>query len=135
MYSRFESEISVRPDDIDFNNHLHFTKYLDYVLAARYDQMARCYGMAMDEFLAHGFNWVVKKLTIEYKRAVLLGETVIVATWIEEIRATGVSVGFQIMKKENRKIAAEGVFEYLMIDTGNGKVTSIPQEIISHYSI
>ncbi|GAB6283208.1 MAG: hypothetical protein STSR0008_19660 [Ignavibacterium sp.] len=39
MYSTFESEIKIRPDDIDLNNHVHNTKYFDYVLAARYEQM------------------------------------------------------------------------------------------------
>ena len=42
-YSTFESELTVRPDDIDMNNHVHNSKYLDYVLAARYDQMGRCF--------------------------------------------------------------------------------------------
>jgi acyl-CoA thioesterase FadM len=41
-YKRFETELIVPPDDIDMNNHLHGSKYLDYVLAARYDHMGRC---------------------------------------------------------------------------------------------
>jgi len=39
MNSIFETEITIRPDDIDLNNHVHNTKYLDYVQAARYEQM------------------------------------------------------------------------------------------------
>jgi acetyl-CoA acetyltransferase len=50
--TRFNSELQVRPDDIDMNQHVHASKYFDYVLAARYDQMARCYKMGMDEFVA-----------------------------------------------------------------------------------
>ena len=33
IYSTFTSEIIVRPDDIDMNNHVHFSKYLDFVLS------------------------------------------------------------------------------------------------------
>ena len=47
--TRFETALSVRPDDIDMNQHVHASRYHDYVLAARYDQMARCYQMAMEE--------------------------------------------------------------------------------------
>lgn len=36
-YLKFDTELAVRPDDIDMNNHVHNSKYLDYVLAARYD--------------------------------------------------------------------------------------------------
>ena len=60
LRSKFESEMQVRPDDIDMNRHVHNSRYFDYVLAARYDQMARCYGMPMEEFIRHGFGWVVK---------------------------------------------------------------------------
>ena len=45
LRSRFETEMPVRPDDIDMNQHVHNSRYFDYVLAARYDQMARCYRM------------------------------------------------------------------------------------------
>ena len=39
MYYIFETEITIRPDDIDLNNHVHNTKYLDHVQAPRYEQM------------------------------------------------------------------------------------------------
>ena len=35
IFSKFESELAVRPDDIDLYQHVHSTRYLDYVLAAR----------------------------------------------------------------------------------------------------
>ena len=33
--TKFETEMQVRPDDIDMFQHVHSSKYLDYVLAAR----------------------------------------------------------------------------------------------------
>ncbi|MCP5552003.1 MAG: hypothetical protein H7A53_14035, partial [Akkermansiaceae bacterium] len=36
-FSTFETRLDVRPDDIDMNRHVHNSRYLDYVLAARYD--------------------------------------------------------------------------------------------------
>jgi len=51
MYSTFETEIIVRPDDIDMNNHVHYSKYLDYLLAARYEQMHKDYKMTMGNLL------------------------------------------------------------------------------------
>ena len=66
--TKFSSELQVRPDDIDMNHHVHASKYFDYVLAARYDQMARCYKMSMEEFAALGLGWFVRASHIEYKR-------------------------------------------------------------------
>ncbi len=38
QYSKFETEILVRPEDIDMNNHVHYSKYLDYLSFARYEK-------------------------------------------------------------------------------------------------
>lgn len=134
-YSKFESELIVRPDDIDMNNHVHNSRYLDYVLAARYDQMKRCYKMSMDEFLAMGLGWVVKGCSIQFKRPLVLGDTVVVRAWIEEIGIADAKVGFQILKKESGKLAADGYVEYSMINLSTGRAEKIPQHIIEKYSI
>src|SRR5947208_2739834 len=97
--SKFESELQVRPDDIDMNQHVHGSRFFDYVLAARYDQMARCYKMSMEEFLKLGYGWVVRCAHVEYKRPLLLGDWILVRTWVEAILKETVRVQFEIMKK------------------------------------
>jgi hypothetical protein len=67
--AKFQTELQVRPDDIDMNQHVHSSRYFDYVLAARYDQMSRCYGMGMDEFLKLDFGWVVKDCPPRFQTA------------------------------------------------------------------
>jgi acyl-CoA thioester hydrolase/thioesterase-3 len=132
-YKRFETEMRVRPDDIDMNNHLHGSRYLDYVLYARFDQMGRCYGMPMDEFLKNGWNWFQKEFHIEFKRAVTLADAVIVQTWLDSFDGSDVRVGFCIFKKDPRKVAAEGNFVSTMIDANTGRAITIPQRVIDHY--
>ena len=74
--TKFETELQVRPDDIDMNQHVHGSRYFDYVLAARYDQMARCYKMPMEEFTERGLGWFIKIAHIEYKRPLRLGDAI-----------------------------------------------------------
>ncbi|MBM4174681.1 MAG: acyl-CoA thioesterase [Ignavibacteria bacterium] len=133
-YSKFETELSVRPDDIDMNNHVHFSKYLDYVLAARHDQLKRCYKMSMEDFHAMGYNWVVKNCFIVYKRPLFISDHFIVKTGIESINASSAKVAFEIIKKETRKLCADGNFEFTLISIASGKIQKIPQSIIDHYS-
>ncbi len=134
-YSRFESELVVRPDDIDMNNHVHNSRYLDYVLAARYDQMKKCYKMSMDEFTGMGLTWVVSSCFIEFKRPLVLGDAIIVKTGIEEIAGTQAKVRFEIFKKETGKLASEGYFQYAMINIATGRAEKIPAAVIEKYSI
>ena len=135
LRSKFETTMLVRPDDIDMNQHVHNSKYFDYVLAARYDQMARCYRMPMEEFIAHGFGWVVKTAHVQYKRALGLGDEIVVRTWIEAIVKDGVTVQFQILKKRNGKLCADGYFDYTMISLATGRGEAIPTWIGEKYAV
>lgn len=134
-YSRFETLLQVRPDDIDMNQHVHNSRYLDYVLAARYDQMEHHYKFPMESFVENNFSWVVSKATIEYKRALKLGDKFIVNTGITEILAKGCIVSFQIRNAKTDKLCCDGEFHYTMINSENGRSVNIPDWIIEKYSI
>ena len=133
--STFESEFRVRPDDIDMFQHVHNSKYFDYVLTARYDQMERCYGMAMEKFMERGFGWVVRTAHVEYKRALTMGDYFIVKTGIEGIDDKGCRVKFAITNKATKKICCDGWFDYVMIDMATGRGAKIPQDVIDQYLI
>lgn len=134
-YSTFESEFRVRPDDIDMNKHVHNSKYLDYVLAARYDQMERCYGMSMEEFMALGYSWVQSKATIEYKRALKPGDYFTVSTAIKEFKSHGVIVVFSIKNTQTQKVCCLGEMDYTLITTATEKAAKVPDWIIDKYTI
>lgn len=135
MYSVFETEIIIRPDDIDLNNHVHNSKYLDYVQAARYDQMINSYKMSMEEFHKLGYNWVASTAHIEFKRQLKLGDKIVVKTQLKSYSGAHVTVNFWILKKDNNKISAEGFLVYTMISLSSGKPVRIPDEIIERYSV
>jgi acyl-CoA thioester hydrolase len=133
--SRFETELQVRPDDIDMNQHVHSSRYQDYVLAARYDQMERCYKMSMEEFTKAGFGWFVETAHIEYKRALTIADRFVVRTWIEDFFQRGVRVEFQIIKETTGKLCCSGFFRYVMINLATGRSEIMPDWIIRKYSV
>ena len=125
----------VRPDDIDMFQHVHSSRYIDYVLAARYDQMGRCYNMPMEEFLKLGFGWVINSTTINYKRALKMGDAFIVRTNLEEMMRTGCTVKFSIVNKATGKVCCDGLFHYTMINMQTERAETIPEWIIERYSV
>ncbi len=135
MYTAFETDIIIRPDDIDMNNHVHNSKYLDYVQAARFEQMKNNYKMSMEEFHKIGLNWVASSAHIDFKSALKLGDNITVKTQLSSYNGAQVTVNFWIIKKDNSKIAAEGYLIYTMISARTGKPVRIPEEIIKKYSV
>ncbi len=134
-YSIFETEIIVRPDDIDMNNHVHNSKYLDYLLMARYDQMMKDYKVPMEEFIKLGYTWVASITYIEFKREIKLGDKIVVRTQVNSFENSQVKVNFWIVKKEKDKVAAEGYTVYTMVSTSSGRPVRIPDDIIQKYTI
>lgn len=134
-YSIFESELKVRPDDIDMFNHVHNSKYFDYVLAARYDQMESCYNMSMETFMASGFGWVVRTAMVEFKRPLIMGDRIKIRTGILTINERGCRVQFEIENIRTKKIASDGWFDYVMIDIKTGKGAKVNEEMIRAFSV
>jgi YbgC/YbaW family acyl-CoA thioester hydrolase len=135
VYSRFTTELRVRPDDIDMFNHVHNSKYFDYVLAARYEQMETAYGMSMEKFMEMGYGWVVKTAHVEFKRPLTLGETFKVTTGIISMNEKSSKVMFEIVSSKTGKVCSDGWFDYVLIDINTGRGMKITQEMIDKYSI
>ncbi|MBC7384464.1 MAG: acyl-CoA thioesterase [Bacteroidia bacterium] len=133
--TRFTTLLKVRPDDIDMNRHVHSSRYIDYVLAARFEQMETGYKMPMKEFLNHGYGWVIKNTFMEFKRPLNLGDEMHVITYIESMQKDGVTVNFEIIKTENNKTACTGYFNYTMVHVNTGRAAIIPEWIIERYAI
>jgi acyl-CoA thioester hydrolase/thioesterase-3 len=133
--TKFTTELQVRPDDIDLFRHVHSSKYLDYVLAARFDQMERCYGMPMQAFLERGLGWVIKVSHLEYKRALGIAEKCHVTTWIEDIRGSDVEVRFDITKAESKKTACTGWCVFTLISLTTTRPEPIPDDVMAKYTV
>jgi thioesterase-3 len=133
--TRFETEIMILPSHIDVNGHVHHSAYLDFLLAARYDQMARCYKMSMDEFLKLGFTWFVRKYDITYRTPIKMGDTVLIRTWVDSVDKMSVDIGFEMVSKKTDKQAARGIARYVLVDVDKGRPVRIPDEAVRKYSI
>ena len=135
VYSKFETELSVRPDDIDLYQHVHSTRYLDYMLAARFDQMERCYGMSMQDFASRGLGWFMAAANIQYKRPLGWGDRMMVRCWIMHFTGTGCRVAFEIEKLPTGKRVCDGYCDYTLVTLATGRATPLPEDIKAKYSI
>ena len=133
--SIFETEIVVRPDDIDMNNHVHNSKYLDYIQTARFIQMRDNYKVPMEEYHLLGLSWFASAVHLEYKRALKFGDIALVKTQIEEWSGAQVTINVWVYNKATNKIAASGKMLYTLVSLTSGRPVRIPEDIIERHKI
>ena len=136
VYPTFETIMEVRPDDIDMFQHVHSSRYMDYVLAARSDQMKRCYGMSMEAFLEQGMGWYLVSTEMHYRRSLGYGEKFSVKTRVIESGKNSVKVGFEIDRLSNGKRCFDGWGLYTIIDLKTGRaMKEIPEHVRRLYEV
>ena len=131
----FETQLSVRPDDIDMHQHVHNSRYLDYVLAARLDQMERCYQMSMTAFFDRGLTWFVKTAHVDHHRALKMGDAMLVRTSVSKIGKREVTVIWEILRVRDEKLSAHGYCNYSLVNRESGRPQLIPEDVIAMYSV
>jgi len=134
-FAVFSTSIPVQPRDIDINGHVHHSVYLDYFIAARFDQMKRCYKMSMDDIMDMGFSFVARKYELQYKMPLMIGDTAVVKTWVMDMGRLHVDVGFSIESAGTGSVAARGGARFVLIDSRVKKAVPIPRNIRERYSI
>jgi acyl-CoA thioester hydrolase/thioesterase-3 len=78
---------------------------------------------------------VVSKVTINFKRALKMGDKMLVRTGILEMNEKGSNVQFEIINKTTGKVASDGIFDYVMIDLKTQRSCKVNDEMIKAYSI
>jgi len=97
-----ESKSIIRFPDCDPFNHLNNSKYIDYFLNAREDQLSQHYNLDLYKIAAEkGIGWVVSEHNIVYLKPANLMETVVIQTRLISFNEKEVTVEFT-MRNENK---------------------------------
>jgi YbgC/YbaW family acyl-CoA thioester hydrolase len=131
----YSTRLSVRPDDIDMFRHVHSSRYIDYVLAARFDQMINAYKCGMQEFLDAGLGWVMVSTELNYKRPLKLGDEMIVETHIASMEKQIAHVEFDIKNAANMKSSCSGWVKYALVSIDSGRPVPLPEWVIQRFSV
>lgn len=133
--NKYITRLSVRPDDIDMFMHVHSSRYIDYVLAARFDQMERCYGCGMNVFMEHNLGWVLVSTELNFKRPLKLGDSFDVETQLTSFNRNIAEINFDITHAKTGKSCCSGWANYTLVNINTGKIENIPEWVIEKYSL
>jgi acyl-CoA thioester hydrolase/thioesterase-3 len=123
---RFVSEFTPRFSDFDMQGIMNSRCYLDFLVEARIDQMARCYQVPLDHYEKQNQSWVFSAFTIAFINPVFFGAKILVETEVMRIVGSAATVDFAFRHATKEKIFARGCATYHLIDLGTKRPVDVP---------
>lgn len=118
--------ITARPDDIDDLGHVGNQIYLRWVLEVAVDH-SNALGWTWERYRSFGAGWVVRRHELDYLAQVLVGETIVASTWVEDWK--GVSCIRRTAIARGGAPVLRAATQWVFIDFATGRPRKIPDEI------
>lgn len=121
----FEKTIIVSEDDIDDLNHVNNVRYVQWVQ-----------DIAKDHWLAYAtkpilgtYSWFLVNHFIEYKSPALLGDKLILKTFVPLVEGVSTTRHVEIFNAETKKLLVKSKAKWCLIDNNTQRPTRIIPEI------
>ena len=102
-----ESKALIRFPDCDPFNHLNNSRYLDYFINAREDQIWKNYDLNIYAYgKEHGKSWVVGSNQIAYLKPAMLMEQVVITSTLLKLTDTDLHVEMMMWNKDKTQLKA-----------------------------
>jgi acyl-CoA thioester hydrolase len=129
MKPHFDHPITVEPIDIDINGHANNVVYLRWVQ----DAAVAHWFHAVEPELARAVAWAVVRHEIDYKRPAMLGDALIVRTWIGELTAATSERFCEIRRPLDGKTLARSRTIWCVFDPATGRPKRIDPRVLAAF--
>jgi acyl-CoA thioester hydrolase len=120
--------------DLDGLGHANNISYLKWMQAAALAHSA-AQGWPVEAYAALGCGWVVRSHFIEYLVPALLGDTIVVRTWVADLKKVTSLRKFLIVKAGRGDVLARAETNWAFVDYRTGSPKRIPPEVARAFEI
>jgi len=120
--------IRVRYAETDQMGVAYYANYLVWFEVGR-SEFCRERGFRYVDLEALGYRLVVTDVHCRYRSSARYDETVIVRTRLKDANKRMITFGYEILRKEQEEVIAEGETQHICIDS-NGKTKSLPGKFL-----
>ncbi len=125
-----ESRTRVRFKDCDPHGHLYNTRFIEYMLEAREDQLIEHYGLnLMDYAEQRKMAWILVKNEISYLKEAKRNEYVIIRTQLIQCGEKSLQVEYQMWNENESELKAILWTRFIHVDITTKKTTPHPKDV------
>ena len=123
----FTIRFKVRSYECDSYGHVNNAVYLNYLEYARMEALAEK-GFTLDILKEKGCLAVIRRIEIDYKYPLFMGDEVLIKTFTSDSRISSGTFTQQIYRAKDQRLAAVAKVTWVFTDL-QGKPIPIPEEI------
>lgn len=132
MYSTpFETTVSVKPGDIDGQNHVNNTVYLRWV-----QEVATAHWQTIAASEAQeGIGWVVLRHEIDYKAPACMGDEVVLRTWVGKATRLTFERFTEMFRSSDGQLLSKARTLWCPINAQTGRPVRVSPEVRKQFSV
>lgn len=134
MPAIFEWKHVVVERDLDDLGHANNISYLHWMQSAALAHSA-AQGWPVEAYQTLGQGWVVRSHHIEYLASALLGDEIIIRTFVANMRKVTSLRRFQMIRASDSAVVARAETDWAFIEYATGTPKRIPSEVINAFEI
>ncbi len=115
------TEIKVRGYHADFYGHVNNARYLEFFEEDRWAHLESKIDLC--KWATMGLVFLVVNINVNYRRAIPVGETLVVGTKLEKIGNRSVVLKQEILIKNSSEMAADALITFVISDRSGRAVT------------
>lgn len=128
----FTLAITVGPESIDLLEHVNNREYLRWMELGATSHAASL-GWDFETLKQHGVVWVARQHWIEYLRPSVLGDQLVLYTWVQSIKRFSSLRRYALKRGED--VLMVGATEWVLVDYQKRRPTPILPEVIQSFTL
>jgi YbgC/YbaW family acyl-CoA thioester hydrolase len=125
----FRQHRRVMWSDIDGEQHVNNTRYLDYAADIAFE-VSDAYGWSLERVRAAGFVIIAREQQIEYKQSAVLGDELEISTYVYDVKRVSGTRFFSISRVSDGALLAQVRSSLVAVHPETGKPTRIPAQFV-----
>lgn len=124
----FEFRLTVDQDDIDEMNHVNNLQYLRWTNRAAVAHSSHV-GWTPEAYRESGFGFIVRSHNIKYRVPAILGDPILVTTWIADMEKVSSLRKYRIVRENDNQLLAVAETNWVYVDMKTLRLTRIPENV------
>jgi len=131
---RFIAQLRVRHYEMDTLGHVNNAVYQNYLEQAAIEHLENL-GFSLERYRQLGGVFVMRRIQIEYLRPAVAGDTLEVATWVQEMRGSRSTRRYEIRKQGQDELLVTAEALWVWVDTKAMRPRAIPSDILNVFEV